>query len=104
MTHKNDAYIFLCFSLQKTLYFKVEKVNSLAKPELFTIRRLGEKKPLKQLFYASQLVKSKLTPDSNLKWQVRDHRDFDGKPQSLLKFRSIRKPEWINDGSFTENA
>ena len=86
--------------MQKTIYYKVVKVNAGIKPELFTIRRLGDKDPDPQLYYANQLVKTILTPQSNLKFTKKDHRTVRGVKKTLLKFRGIKKEEWINDAAF----
>ena len=51
-------------------------------PELYTIRRIGDKDPEAQRFYAKDLVKSKLTPESNLKFRVLEE-------QTIAKKKSL---------------
>ena len=68
------------------------------KPFLFQIRRLGERNPLPQLFYASELIKSKITPESHLKFEVKDRLGN----KSKLKFKRIRKEEWVTNSSFKQ--
>lgn len=70
-------------------------------PELFTIRQIGEEEHLDRKWYAKELVKSKLTPQSNLKFKVEGQpRTEGGKKQSKLKFEGIEKTEWVNNTSF----
>lgn len=68
-------------------------------PELYTIRRIGDKDPETQRFYAKDLVKSKLTPESNLKFRVLEEQTIAKKKKSLLKFEGIAKEEWVNNRS-----
>lgn len=68
-------------------------------PELYTIRQIGLYEPLDQRFYAKDLVKSKLTPESNLKFKVLDEQTIGGRKKSLLKFEGIGKEEWVNNRS-----
>lgn len=68
-------------------------------PELYTIRRIGDKDPETQRFYAKDLVKSKLTPESNLKFRVLEEQTIAKRKKSLLKFEGIAKEEWVNNRS-----
>lgn len=68
-------------------------------PEIYTIRRIGAEEPEPQRFYANDLVKSKLTPESNLKFRTLEEQTIRGRKKSLLKFEGIGKEEWVNNRS-----
>lgn len=93
----------LSFFAQKTVYYKVVKVKSEKKPEMYFIKRLGDKDSQRQLFYASQLVKSKITPKSNVQIQdvLKRKNTANGKGISYVKFRGIRRPTWVTDESLS---
>lgn len=68
-------------------------------PELYTIRSIGDDDAEDRKYYAKELVKSKLTPESNLKFRVLEEQTIGRRKKSLLKFEGIEKEEWVNNRS-----